>query len=81
MSYQSPASAVFAGFEVITGQFGGRSGSFTLQHNGKFENGVASSSFVVVTGSGKGELSGISGAGSFKSGESGSASYEMDFSA
>ena len=41
MSYQSKASALFVGFEVITGKVNGKSGRFTLQHSGRFENGVA----------------------------------------
>ncbi|MDH5694973.1 MAG: DUF3224 domain-containing protein [Gammaproteobacteria bacterium] len=81
MSYQSEAQALFVGFEVIAGTVNGKSGSFTLQHNGKFENGVASSSFVVVPGSGTGELTNIEGAGSFKSGEAGRANYEINVNA
>ncbi len=81
MSYQSEASAVFVGFEVITGEVNGKSGSFTLQHNGKFENGVASSKFTVVPNSGTGELTNIEGNGSFKSGESGKADYELAINA
>lgn len=81
MSYQSEASAVFVGFEVITGEVNGKTGSFTLQHSGKFENGIASSEFFVVPNSGSGELAGIEGAGSFKSGESGKANYELEINA
>jgi hypothetical protein len=77
MSYQSEASAVFVGFEVITGEVNGKSGSFTIQHDGKFENGVASSNFTVVPDSGNGELRNIEGTGTFKSGESGKADYEL----
>ncbi|MGV6818597.1 MAG: DUF3224 domain-containing protein [Thiotrichales bacterium] len=77
MSYQSEASAVFVGFEIVTGKVNNKSGSFTLQHNGKFENGIASSQFTVVPNSGTGELANIEGTGSFKSGESGKADYEL----
>ncbi|NRA70267.1 MAG: DUF3224 domain-containing protein [Gammaproteobacteria bacterium] len=77
MSYQSKTSALFVGFEVITGQINGKSGRFTLQHSGRFENGVASSNFVIVPNSGTEELIKIEGSGSFKSGESGQASYEL----
>lgn len=75
MSYQSAASALFVGFEVVTGKVNGKSGSFTIQHNGKFENGVASSNFIIVSGTD--ELVNIEGSGSFKSGESGQANYEL----
>lgn len=75
MSYQSEGSALFVGFEVVTGKVNGKSGSVTIQHNGKFESGVASSNFVIVSGTN--ELANIEGSGSFKSGESGQAHYEL----
>ena len=81
MSYQSESSAIFVGLEKIEGSFNGKAGSFMLQHNGKFENGVASSEFFVVPNSGKGELVAIDGSGSFKSGENGKANYIAQFSA
>lgn len=81
MSYQSKASAVFVGFEMVTGEVNGKTGSFTIQHNGKFENGIASSEFSIVSNSGKGELKNIEGTGSFKSGESGKADYELAINA
>lgn len=78
MSYQTESSACFVGFEVVECSVKGKTGSFTLQHNGKFENGVASSNFSIVSGSGKGELEGIEGSGSFESGESGKANYTFE---
>jgi uncharacterized protein DUF3224 len=77
MSYQSSALALFVGFKVIAGKVNGKTGSFVLQHNGKFENGVASSNFIVVPNSGTDELENIEGSGSFKSGEAGQANYEL----
>lgn len=77
MSYQSSRSAVFVGFEVVFGKVNGKLGSFTIQHNGKFENGVASSNFIIVPNSGTEELAHIEGSGSFRSGESGKADYEL----
>jgi hypothetical protein len=78
MSYQSASSAVFVGFEVVTGKIDGKTGSFTLQHNGKFENGFASSNFVIVPNSASGGLVNIEGSGSFVSGESGKANYDLN---
>jgi hypothetical protein len=78
MSYQSESSAVFVGFEVVTGKIDGKTGSFTIQHNGKFENGVASSNFVIVPNSASGGLVNIEGSGSFVSGESGKANYDLN---
>ena len=75
MSYKSPASAVFVGHEILTANISGKSGSFILQHNGTFENGVAKSSFHVVPGSARGELVGLEGTGNFESTENGQANY------
>ncbi len=78
MSYQSSALALFVGFEVVTGKINGKLGSFTLQHNGKFENGIASSNFIMVANSGTGERTNIENSGSFKSGQ---ANYELTINA
>ena len=77
MSYQSGRSAVFVGFEVVIGIVNGKSGSFTLQHNGQFENGAAYSDFIVVPNSGTNELIGLEGSGSFESAEMGQAEYKI----
>ncbi len=63
MMYRSDGSAVMVGFERVTGQIGGKSGSFVLQRSGAFENGVAKEAYVVVPGSGTGELAGLRGEG------------------
>lgn len=77
MSYQSSGIALFVGFEQVNATINTKSGSFVLQHNGKFESGVASSDFIIVPQSGRGDLEGINGAGSFKSTENGQANYEL----
>lgn len=78
MSYQSAGSAVFVGFEVINCTIQGKSGSFTVQHDGKFEAGIASSFFSIVTNSGTDELVDITGTGTFTSGEAGQAHYQFE---
>ena len=77
MAHSSDKSAVFVGMEKVTATINGKSGSFIIQHNGKFENGVASSNFVIVTGSGQGDLAAIEGSGSFESTEGGKSKYQM----
>ncbi|MGH7524452.1 MAG: DUF3224 domain-containing protein [Gemmatimonadales bacterium] len=64
MMYRSDGSASLVGLERVTGQIGGKTGSFVLQRTGGFENGVAKESYVVVPGSGTGELKGLRGEGS-----------------
>ena len=63
MAYASAGFATFVGLERVTGTLNGKSGSFVLQRTGTFEDGVAKESYVVVTGSGTGELSGLRGEG------------------
>lgn len=78
MSYQSSQSAIFVGIEKVTATLQGKQGSFVLQHNGKFEDGVASSQFTIVPHSGQGELTGLQGEGTFRSGEGGKAQYQFN---
>lgn len=79
MCYQSAGSALFTGFETLTATIEGKTGTVVIQHNGTFEQGVASSSFVIVPGSGKKQLAGWTGSGSFRSTENGQATYQFSF--
>lgn len=63
MMYRDDGSATFVGLERVVGSLAGRAGSFVLQRTGVFEGGVAKESFVVVAGSGTGELRGLRGEG------------------
>jgi hypothetical protein len=63
MMYSSDGSASFVGLERITGRLAGRSGTFVLQRTGVFEGGLAKESYLVIPGSGTGELSGLRGDG------------------
>jgi len=81
MSYQTPLSATFVGYEAVVGRLSGTSGTFIIQHNGTFEKGVAKSTFHVVPGSGTEGLAGIEGNGSFESTENGQANYVLNTNA
>ena len=63
MMYRSDGSATFVGLERVVGHVAGKAGSFVLQRTGIFENGAAKESYVVITGSGTGELRGLRGEG------------------
>jgi hypothetical protein len=63
MMYRDDGSATFVGLERVVGSLAGRAGSFVLQRTGVFEDGVAKESYVVVPGSGTGELRGLRGQG------------------
>lgn len=58
--------STFIGTEQITGRLEGRSGSFTVNHEGTFKEGVANGTCRIVPGSGTDELSGIGGEGSYE---------------
>jgi hypothetical protein len=63
MMYRGDGSATFVGLERVVGQVAGKTGSFVLQRTGVFENGLAKESYVVIPGSGTGELRGLRGEG------------------
>ena len=61
MMYRSDGSGTFVGLERVVGHVAGKAGSFVLQRTGTFENGVAKESYVVIPGSGTGELRSLRG--------------------
>jgi len=68
MTYLPDTSAVFTGYQRFVGRVGNRDGSFIFQHGGRFAAGVASDTWVVVAGSGTGDLAGIRGQVDFSAG-------------
>ncbi len=63
MSYAADGTARFVGLTHVTGTVGGRSGSFVLQHAGRFDADGLSTEFTVVPDSGTGELATLAGTG------------------
>jgi hypothetical protein len=51
--------------ELVKGTVAGKSGSFVIQHVGTYDSGGARSSWSIAPGSGIGELTGITGKGSY----------------
>jgi hypothetical protein len=58
-------SGTYTGFEQMTGTVDGRSGSFVVQHTGEFGGTTVSARWVIVPGSGTGELADLRGEGAF----------------
>jgi hypothetical protein len=54
-------AAGYVAIEHVTGMLHGRSGSFSLQHNGTLTRGVPQLTVAVVPDSGAGQLTGLSG--------------------
>ncbi len=77
LCYSSNTIAYFVGYEQVTGQLGGRSGSFVLQHVGTYEAGAVKDVVTVVPGSATGDLSGLQGSGTC--GGDGQAVFTLDY--
>ena len=54
-------SAGYVAMELVTGQLGGREGTFVLQHTGTMERGAQQLSINVVPDSGTGGFEGLAG--------------------
>jgi hypothetical protein len=81
MWYADEGRATYAGFERVVGRLGGRAGSFVLEGRGTYANGVATTEWTVVPGSGTGELAGLRGTGGYAAGHGESAvTYRLDYS-
>jgi Protein of unknown function (DUF3224) len=61
----SEDAASFVGLERVSGNVGGRSGTFVLQDQGTLRGTTVSGDWFVVPGSGSGELAGLRGEGGF----------------
>lgn len=79
MMYRSDGSATFVGLERVTGRLAGKAGSFVLQRTGVFEGGQAKESYLVVPGSGTGELQGLTGEGSSEVGHGMEHAWSMNY--
>ena len=79
MMYRPDGSATFVGVERITGRIGQKAGSFVLQRNGVFENGQAKETYVVIAGSGTGDLRGLTGEGNSSVGHGMEHPFELHY--
>lgn len=62
---RNEGEASFVGVERVTGDVGGRAGSFVLQDQGTLIGTTVTGTWHVVPGSGTGELRGLRGEGGF----------------
>lgn len=79
MAYNSDGSATFVGIERVTGSIQGKAGSFSVTEQGTFVNGTVDSTYTVIEGSGDGELSTLSGRGSYKTGHAPKVSFAFEY--
>ena len=66
MTYAADGTARFVGLSHVTGRVAGRSGTFVLQHVGRYDADGLRTQMSVVEGSGTDELVGLSGTGTVR---------------
>ena len=76
---RADGSASFAGIERVTGQVGGRQGTFLLQDAGTVQDEIVSGDWFVIPGSGTGELTGLRGEGGFRANLGEGAEVHLDY--
>jgi len=79
MTYISDTDCYSVGYEVVSGVLGGRTGTFVLQHVGRFRDGTVSGGFTVVPESGTEGLVGLSGSGGIVWAEGEAGKYTLDY--
>jgi hypothetical protein len=80
MCYRADRSAEFVGMQEIEGTLGGRRGEFVLTSAGSHDGVRSKGTWTVVSGSGKGDLAGIMGSGTWLAGPGPRATYELSYS-
>jgi Protein of unknown function (DUF3224) len=68
MGYDEDGTATFVGLERVVATLGDRSGSFVLQHVGRFDGETGEAEVLVVPGSGTDELRELRATGKFRAG-------------
>jgi hypothetical protein len=71
--------ASFVGIERITGQIGGRQGTFLLQDAGTVAGNIVSGDWFVIPQSGTGQLAGLRGEGGFRANLGEGAEVHLDY--
>ena len=80
MAYTADDRAEFVGVQTVTGALGDKSGSFVLRSVGTFDGKQAIGDLTVVEGSGRGDLAGIAGTGTFEAPMGDTATVTLDYS-
>ena len=79
MAYRDDGTADWLGMQLIEAVLDGRSGSFVLRSSGTFDGERAAGEWTVVSGSGTGELRGLTGRGSMDAPMGLEATYSLDY--
>jgi hypothetical protein len=76
---RADGSASFVGIERVTGELGGRRGTFLLQDAGTVQDNIVSGDWFVIPGSGAGQLAGLRGEGGFRANLGEGAQVHLDY--
>jgi hypothetical protein len=79
MCFSAEGSARFVGLQRIAGSIGDRTGTFVVESTGSFDGKQSTGTWTVIAGSGTGDLSGVSGEGSFEAPGGPEASYSLEY--
>jgi hypothetical protein len=79
MQYPTASICHYAGYLLVEGTLGGRDGSFMIYEQGEWRDGVASSNWQIVPGSGTGALTGLTGTGRYAAEHDKTVHYELNY--
>jgi hypothetical protein len=79
MAYRPDGTARFVGMQRMDGSVDGRKGTFVVESIGDFTDGVAKGALRVVPGSGTGDLTGLTGQGTFEAPMGPNGKYVLDY--
>jgi hypothetical protein len=79
MSYRPDGSAHYIGLQRIRGSVAGHAGSFIIEAAGEFDGTRSKGTWAVIEGSGSGDITDLSGKGTFRAGPGPKATYALDY--
>jgi hypothetical protein len=79
MCYRADRTAEFVGLQEIDGTVHGRRGRFVLTSTGSHDGVHSTGSWTIVPGSGKEDLAGIAGHGTWRAGPGSQATFELSY--
>jgi hypothetical protein len=79
MCYSPEGGAMYVGLQQVKGSLGGRTGRFVAEAVGSFDGKRSTGNWTIIAGSGSGELTGLTGEGSFEAPGGPKASYSLEY--
>jgi uncharacterized protein DUF3224 len=79
MCYLPNKTARFVGLQRIDGSLDGRTGTFVMEATGSHDGTQSGATWTIVSGSGTGDLTGITGEGSFDAAGGRTVTYVLEY--